>query len=250
MFRGRTPGLGRLARRASEAAIVVGDEAAQDAVGGVEIAGLRQTQFAGEAVLEHAPETLDASFGLRALGGDESDAELFQGATELSGLALAGELFLQRPVIVVAGEDAAAIAVEGHRDTVAAQEALEQVEIAFGGFGRKELGSENFPGSIVLHAQSGEEWAAAFEPIMRRAVELEQFSFASGTQTALAMSRRAAFAGRADAAGAEQATQGFAAEGEALLLDELLMEMVIVEARIARACQSEERARVRTGRRR
>jgi hypothetical protein len=53
-------------------------------------------------------------------------------ATELSGLALAGELFIERPVIVVA-EGAAAIAVECDGHAVAAQEAFEQAEIALGG---------------------------------------------------------------------------------------------------------------------
>ena len=111
-----------MAGSASEAAVVVGDEAGQDAIGRVDVASSRQTEFAGEAVLEHAPEAFDAAFGLRALGGDEGDAELFKSAAELSGVALAGELFVERPVIVVAGEDAAAIAVEGDGDAEAAQE--------------------------------------------------------------------------------------------------------------------------------
>jgi hypothetical protein len=46
-----------------------------------------QAQFAAQAILQHAPETLDATFGLRAVGGDKGDRELFQGATELGGLA-------------------------------------------------------------------------------------------------------------------------------------------------------------------
>ena len=57
--------------------------------------GLGQAKFAGEAILQHAPEALDAAFGLRTLRGDEGDAELLQSATELSGLALAGELFVE-----------------------------------------------------------------------------------------------------------------------------------------------------------
>jgi hypothetical protein len=60
-----------------------------------------------------------------ALCGEEGDAELLEGAAELSGLALAGELFVERPVMVIASENAAAVAVEGERDAVAAQEALE-----------------------------------------------------------------------------------------------------------------------------
>jgi len=143
-------------------------------------------------------------------------------------------------VIVVAGEDAAAIAVEGDRDAVAAQEALEQAEIALGGFRGEELSGENFAGSVVLHAQSGEQRAAPFQPVVGGAVELHQLAFAGRAQTALAMSGRAAFAGRADAAGAEQPSQGFAAQREAFFFDELLLEMMIVEAGVARARQFQD----------
>ena len=100
VFRSRAPGLRCVAGSASEAAVVVGDKASQDAVGRVQIVGLGQAEFAGEAILKHAPEAFDAAFGLRGLRGDEGDAELLEGATELRGLALAGELFVERPVLV------------------------------------------------------------------------------------------------------------------------------------------------------
>ena len=124
------------------------------------------------------PEAFDAAFGLWALCGDEGDAELLESATELSGLALASELFIQRPVIVIAGEDAAAIAIEGDGNAVAAQEALEKVEIALGGFRWEELSGEDFAGSIILHAQGGEPRAAPFEPVVGRAIELDEFALA------------------------------------------------------------------------
>ena len=200
--------------------------------------------------MQHAPETLDAALGLRSLRGDESDAELLESAAELSGLALAGELFVDRPVIVVADEDAAAIAVEGDGDAVAAQEALQQAEIALGGFRGEELGGEDFAGSIVLHAQSGEQGAATFEPVVGRAVELNEFAFASRAQTALAMSGRSAFAWRAEALAAEQPAQGFAAEREAFLFDELLVKMMVVEAGVACARQARMRLRTAWGMRR
>jgi hypothetical protein len=55
------PGFGRVARSAGEAAIVVDDERAQDAVGRIEIIGAGQAEFTGEPVLQHAPETFDAA---------------------------------------------------------------------------------------------------------------------------------------------------------------------------------------------
>ena len=81
------------------------------------------------------------------------DAELSEGAAELGGLTLAGELFFEGPVGIVADEDSAAIAVESQGDAAAAEQAVEQVEIAGGGFGGEEL--------------SGKKGAAAFEPIVR-----------------------------------------------------------------------------------
>ena len=144
IFRSRAPGLFRVAGSAGEAAIVVGEEAAQDPIGGVEIASLGQAKFAGEAILQHAPEALDAAFGLGALCGDEGDAELFESATELSGLALAGELFVDGPVIVVASEDAAAIAVEGDGDAVAAQAGFGAGGNSLGKFPRGRTGRRGF----------------------------------------------------------------------------------------------------------
>jgi hypothetical protein len=69
------------------------------------------------------------------------------------------------------------------------------------------------------------------------AVELHQLAFAGRAQSTLAMSRRPAFAGRADAASAEQPSQGFPAQREAFFFDELFLEMMIVEAGVARARQ-------------
>jgi len=67
---------------------------------------------------------------------------ILEGAAELSGLALGGELFVERPMVVVTGEGAAA--VESDRDAVAEQEALQKVEIALGGFRREEASGEDF----------------------------------------------------------------------------------------------------------
>ena len=67
---------------------------------------------------------------------------------------------------------------------------------------------------------------------------MHQFAFAGGAQTALAMSRSAAFAGRTDAGLSQQTAKGLAAEGEALDLAKFLAEVVIVEASIGGAGQT------------
>ena len=83
-----------------EAAIVVGDERAQHGVGGVDVTRLGQAQFTVQAILQQAPEAFNAAFGLGRMGGDKGDAELLERAAELGGLALASELFCERPIHV------------------------------------------------------------------------------------------------------------------------------------------------------
>jgi hypothetical protein len=61
------------------------------------------------------------------------------------------------------------------------------VEIAFGGFEGGKLGGEDFAVG-VLHAESGEERAAAFQSVVRTAIELYELAFAGGAQAALTMS--------------------------------------------------------------
>src|SRR5713226_94707 len=187
-----TPGGFHLAGLFGETPVVVGAELAQDSVGGVDVVSASQAEFAAQAILQHAPEALDATFGLRAVGGDEGDTELFQGAAELGGLAFASELFVDGPVVVVADEDAAVIAIKSERHAVAAQQVFQQAEIAERGFRREELGGEDFAGGVVLHAESGELRATTFEPVVRAAVELHEFAETRGTHTALAMSGSAA----------------------------------------------------------
>lgn len=124
VFRGGAPGGFCFARGAVEAAVVVGQEAAQDSVGILQIGGSSQA----------------------GVGRDVGDAELSESAAELGGLTLAGELFLNRPAIVVADEDAVAIAVKTERNTMTAQQAAQQAEIAASVFGGEEFGGQDLGG--------------------------------------------------------------------------------------------------------
>ena len=141
---------------------------------------------------------------------------MLESATELSGLLTTSKLFCDGATVVIANEDAAAVAVEGGGGAETVEQAVERAEIAFGGFRRGRLGRKDFIGGIVLHAQGGEMRAAAFEPVVGGAIELDEFAFASRAQAALVK--------------CGQAAQGLAAEGETFLLDELLREMMIIEA--------------------
>ncbi len=68
VFGSGPPGLFGLARGPGEAAVVVGQEAAQDLVGGGQIGSAGQTQLAAETILKSAPEAFDAALGLRRVG--------------------------------------------------------------------------------------------------------------------------------------------------------------------------------------
>src|SRR6266849_4112768 len=146
------------------------------------------------------------------------------------GLLFSSKLFVDGPVVVVTDEDAAVIAVKSQRHAVTAQQLAKQAEIAERGFRWEELGGEDFTGGVVLHPESGKLGATSFEPVVRAAVELHEFAEPSGTHAALAMSGSTALSRRAEAVVAQQPAQGFATEGKALALDQLLAEMVIVEA--------------------
>jgi hypothetical protein len=105
------PGFFRLARRTAEAPVVVGKKTAEHLVGRFQIGRSGEAEFTGEAVLEGAPQAFDAALGLRAVGRDVSDAQLSQCAAELSRFAASGELFFDRPVLVVADEDASSMSI-------------------------------------------------------------------------------------------------------------------------------------------
>ena len=236
----RTPSFFGFARRTTEAAVVVGQEAAKDLVGGVKIGSTGQTQFAGETILKGAPEAFDAALGLGTLGSDVGDAELLQGAAELGGLLAAGELFFHRPMIVVANEDAVVIPVETEGHAEAAQQAVEQAEIAASVFGGKEFGDGNFASGVVQEAEQGKLRAAIFQPGVEAAIEQQHLALARSRETALAMGGSATFAGQADSGLAQQTAKGLATKREAFLLDQFFAEVVVVETGIGGAGQMQD----------
>ena len=140
-----------LASGDGEALIVVGAEAGEDLVGGGEIAGVREAEFADQAVLAGAPGALDAAFGLRRVGGDLLDAEFFQSPAQMGGALFTRELFGQGPVGIVALEDAVTIAVQAERHAVSRDHGVQRAHIAEGVF-RFELkmGREDLAGGIIL----------------------------------------------------------------------------------------------------
>src|ERR1039458_9797221 len=236
----RTPSFFGFARRTTEATVVVGQEAAKDLVGGVQIVGAGQTQLTGEAILKSAPEAFDAALGWGTLGGDVGDTELVESAAELCGLLAAGELFFHRPVIVVANEDAVAIAIEAERYAEAAQQAVEQAEIAASVFRGEEFGDQDFASGVVEEAEQGKLRAAIFQPARKAGVEQQHFAFPSARQAALAMGGSATLTGRAASGRAQQTAESLATEREAFDLAKFFAEVMVVEAGIGGAGQMQD----------
>ncbi len=111
-FRERDASLSAWRGGATKATVVIGQEVAQDLIGGAQIVSTGQTQLAGEAILKGTPEAFDATLGLGTVGRDVGDAELMQGATELEWVHDGRQSCSSTDqVIVVANEDAVAIPV-------------------------------------------------------------------------------------------------------------------------------------------
>src|SRR5450432_3943445 len=150
-----------------EALAVVGTEAREAGVAFGTSGGLSQAKFADQTVLISAPGGLDAALGLRRVGGDLLDAELVEGASQLSGGLFSGELFGQGPVRIVALEDGVAVAIEAERDAVGGDHEVQRAQIADSIFGFElEVRGEDLTGGIILKADQREPGAAAFEPVM------------------------------------------------------------------------------------
>jgi len=90
--------------RFAEAPIEVGDELRQVGLGRLDGANIAEPQLTDEPILQGGPPALDPPFGLGRARPDIADGEGLQEAAEMCGQLRAGELFVDRPVGVVADE--------------------------------------------------------------------------------------------------------------------------------------------------
>src|SRR2546428_2641058 len=223
-----------LFRSPRKATSEVREELGQEGVAALERADAAEPQFAGEAILECAPEPFDASLRLRRVGPDEANAKGLQHAAEVRGVLVALELFGQRPVGIIAGEHVEAIAVELQRQAIGPAGALEHGDVAMQILMGTEPQGERCGGRIIDHPMQCRQGAAVLEPGERAGVELGQLAERRFARAPAAMLRgRPPARGRAPESQADGAHRG-ATDGELMDLAQLLREMDVIEAGVGR----------------
>lgn len=153
--------------RPGEALIVELDELGQEGVGDLDVADIAQAQFLDQAVLEGLVGSLDAALGLGGVGVDGLDIEGPDGAGELGQLPLM--------VGVVDAEDAVLVGVEGHGPSILAEVWPEGFQVGLGGLCRDEAQGHQATGGIIDEDDQRTPRATRFEPVMGRAIDLDQF---------------------------------------------------------------------------
>ncbi|HET9327462.1 MAG TPA: hypothetical protein VFQ05_11875, partial [Candidatus Eisenbacteria bacterium] len=148
-------------------------------------------QLGGQAVLKRAPHAFDAAFRLRAGGGDEPHAEVLEHGAELSRRLPTRQLFLERPMGVVADQGCAAITVELERDPVGGDQLVEDGDEAVQVFVRAEVQGQDLSGRIV-HGPDQVPVSGVVEPVERATVDQDQRPASRGAFAAPVMAGRAA----------------------------------------------------------
>src|SRR3989304_3035455 len=179
----------RIGRGLGEARIVAREEASQDRVGLVEGAGTGTAEFAAQAILEDAPEALNAALRLRGRRGNPADAQLLERAAELRGrLAQAAQLLgdgRERPRITV--ENTMAGAIEGDGAAVSADQVSQDREVSERVFCLAEEGRRDVVGGVIDAPVKDEARAATLAPVLVTRVELHEQPFLGHAIPAAAM---------------------------------------------------------------
>src|SRR6202049_1067216 len=231
-----------LSSRDSKAMIIIGAEASEDLVGGVEIAGVSEAELTDQAVLAGAPDALDAAFGLGRVGGDLLDAEFLQSPSQMGGALFTRELFGQGPVGIVALKDAVAIAVQAKGDAVSGDHGAQSAEIAESVFRFElEVSGEDPAGGVILKADEGELGAAALEPIMTAGVGEHHYAEAGQAAVGGAVLAGTTLLRGSQLGGAQDAAHALAADYQVLRGLQFFPKMRIVEALILAARQFQDR---------
>lgn len=127
------------------------------------------------------------------MSGEVADAELLKDLAEVGWTLGALELFLKRPVLVVADEDAEAVALEGHGQAVALRDQAEQVREPCRSLRGPEVEGEDGPRGVIDGAEE-EDAGAPAEPVELAAVDEHESAHGRPVRAAGAVLARAAAA--------------------------------------------------------
>jgi len=179
----------------------------EDIVGLFHRGGTGKPQFLDQPVLRRPVEAFDTPLGLRAVGPDPLDIQLFQRP---------GDLCLGRPLALgLTPEDAVTVGVDGHHPPVLAKVSLQEVHVAFSRLGRVKS-RHDLAGGVVDHHQQGHARRTTFQPVVMAPVGLDQLPAAcpawptGAVLLTLASSRQEAF-------GLQPATQRLARNDQPLV---------------------------------
>src|SRR5262249_62261196 len=164
--------IGRSGWRSRVAAIVLSDIVLlQKYIRCLVMADSRKPQFLHQPVLMRAVSAFHAALGWGRAGGDDADPQLLTHTSELRERYFAGELFRLRgpPVHVLP------VRVECTGHAVALDPAVEQSSCCPGGLLRGKLGAHRTRG-IIHHVHQTGARAAFFQPLMKTAIQLHQFT--------------------------------------------------------------------------
>src|SRR4051794_8791430 len=156
----------RVRRCPAETLIVVFDKSRQPCIGRFYRRNARQPQFLDQPILQRAERALDTALGLRAVGTENIDVQLRQGAAEL------GRAVAARSVLGIHPRDAVLVAVERDRLAMPLKIAARRAEIVECRFRRDKPQMHQSACRVVNKRQQRAFLCAVLKPGVFRSVDL------------------------------------------------------------------------------
>src|SRR3989442_4276296 len=233
----------RLARAHREARVVPDEVPRQERVRRGDLRDPGKTQLADQAVLEGAPEALDATFGLRRRSEHHLHLELGEGPAELGRLALSGQLLRGALALAVrAPEDAVPVAVHRQRHA-ALKELAQHLEVPGDVLLLAECRTEHLAGGVVNGPEQRGLRPIRAEPAMPAAIELGEHPGRGAALAAAAVAGGPMPPRTGNPRVAQHAPHTRARHRDPFALGEELGQMAVVAARVRRRGQRHDAAR-------
>ena len=145
----------------------------------------------------------------------------------------ARQLFLQRPVAVVADQDVDAVAIEGYGQAAGGEHLPQHGGVAVQVFRRAEVQRDDLRSGIVDGAEQGHRRPPALEPVEGTASELNELARGRFAGPAAAMLRRPPPMHSRQAQRTPEAADRFPGDREVLDLEQFFGGMGVIEALVA-----------------